>query len=62
MLYLDEDSRLREARDRADALARDYQKGQRAEAREREALRPRLAHLAARLRRRRPEQAPAYRA
>ena len=62
MLYLDEDSRLREARDRADALARDYQKAQPAEARKREALRPRLAQLAARLRRRRPAQAPAYRA
>jgi hypothetical protein len=62
MLYLDAENRLREARERADALARDYRRAQRAQAQEGEPLKPRLAQLAARLRRRRRAQQPAYRA
>jgi hypothetical protein len=56
----DSDARIQLARERADELARDYRRAQKADARKRQSERATLAPLLNRLRRR-PERAAAQR-
>ena len=62
MLYHDADTRLQLARERADELAREYRRAQRADADGARRRPERLALLLSRLRRTRLERRPAYRA
>jgi hypothetical protein len=62
MLYHDADSRLQLARERADELAREYRRAQKADGDGAQHRPERLALLLGRLRRARLERRPAYRA